>query len=67
LVLYNAEGWLPSQPYRRGVLRPTARKKKDASKPKQTKPLTALSDKSDLALANTLYALVIGTCRLRGY
>jgi WD40 repeat protein len=65
IVLYNAEGWLPSQPYPVAYTPDGAKEKGDANKPKPTKP-TSLSDKSDLALSNTLYALVIGTADYAG-
>jgi WD40 repeat protein len=62
LVFYNAEGWLPSQPY--PVKYYPGGAKGNTSKPAD-KPLTA-AQKTDLALANTLYALVIGTSDYAG-
>ena len=61
-IYYNKEGWLPSPPDTL-VYVPGGSKGKD----KPAKPSTiSLNDKSDLAIASTLYALVVGTSDYKG-
>ena len=73
LVFYNADGWLPSPDYiidytpgKGGVLRKDGplEKGKDKDKPNTNAP--APNDKSDQAITNTLYALVVGTSDYAG-
>ncbi|AEE49937.1 eIF2A-related protein [Haliscomenobacter hydrossis] len=58
LVFFNADKWLPSPPHHINYV--------PGSKGKDTPNLISLNDRSDQAISNTLYALVVGTSDYKG-
>lgn len=58
LVFFNADKWLPSPPHPINYV--------PGSKGKDTPNLISLNDRSDQAITNTLYALVVGTSDYKG-
>ena len=63
LIFYTRDGWPPSPPYTLDYIPGGARSKGDPGAPAPS-PLAPPGEKSDLA--NTLYALVVGTSRYAG-